>query len=76
MNTERVFTRFIQKIPPLAEQQEHWEKFGTALSPIREGEEKLKFAYLDFAEWVESKIQKKPLRQIIEEKRRRIEKHG
>ena len=64
--TERIVTRFIQKVPSPSEEQQHWQDFKAALQEVKmnSGEDR-KYHFLDFELWVESKIQGQPLIELV-----------
>ena len=48
---------------------QYWQEFKAALLSIKSKKaETAKFGFLDFTDWVESKIQQRPMRELMEEK--------
>ena len=73
VQAEKVFMRYIQKPPAPLEEEQYWVDFKKALSPLKDQpHEKVKFEYFDFIAWIDSKIEKRPLGELLKERQQPI----
>ena len=63
---ERTFCKYIVKSPAPLEEEKHWKKFKDAIVAFQNTpEEAEKLRHIDLLPWLESKIQKRTLKEIF-----------